>query len=207
MLFSPYKAVSDFESCISFYTGAPYVVAIDSCTSALFLSLLYKKVKNQTISIPKHTYPSVPNVIIHSGARVKFTESDEVLIGAYELGDTGVWDSALNFTADMYKPNSLMCLSFSGPYKHLKLTKGGAILTDDIEAYKWLKRSRYNGRNECSYMDDNFDMLGWNFYMTPELGSRGLLLMSEFVGEGYKKHNPPLQRKYPDLSKFEIFKQ
>ena len=28
-----------------------------------------------------------------------------------------------------------MCCSFTGPYKHFKLSKGGAILTDDCDAY------------------------------------------------------------------------
>jgi len=32
----------------------------------------------------------------------------------------------------------------------LKLGKGGAIQTDDFEAYKWLKRARYSGRKEVS---------------------------------------------------------
>ena len=54
-------------------------------------------------------------------------------------------------------------------YKHFKLSKGGAILTDDYDANLWFRRARYSGRRECSYHDDNFDMLGWNFYMMPEL--------------------------------------
>ena len=41
-------------------------------------------------------------------------------------------------------------------------------------------RARFSGRRECSYHDDNFDMLGWNFYMMPELSARGLLMMSQF---------------------------
>jgi dTDP-4-amino-4,6-dideoxygalactose transaminase len=98
-----------------------------------------------------------------------------------------------------------MCISFTGPYKHFKLSKGGAILTDDHEAYLWFKRARYSGRRECSYHDDNFDMLGWNFYMMPELAARGLLLMNQFYHGETPKINEDLEMPYPDLSKFEIY--
>jgi dTDP-4-amino-4,6-dideoxygalactose transaminase len=126
----------------------------------------------------------------------------------YQLKGSNVWDSALSFTADMYKPGSHICVSFTGPYKHLKLGKGGAIITDDYEAYKWFKRARYSGRNECSYHEDNLDMLGWNFYMMPELASRGLLLMNQFYKvDGMPKHNEDLELPYPDLSKFEVYKK
>jgi dTDP-4-amino-4,6-dideoxygalactose transaminase len=100
----------------------------------------------------------------------------------------------------MYIPGALMCLSFTGPYKTLKLGKGGAILTDNEEAYKWLKRARFSGRNECSYLEDTFDMLGWNFYMMPEIAARGLQLM-----DGMPLHNEPISHRYPDLSLWPIF--
>ena len=108
----------------------------------------------------------------------------------------------------MYKPNTHMCISFTGPYKHFKLSKGGAILTDSYDAHLWFKRARYSGRRECSYHDDNLDMLGWNFYMMPELAARGLLLMNQFYTvDGEPKQNPDLELPYPDLSKFKIYKQ
>jgi dTDP-4-amino-4,6-dideoxygalactose transaminase len=88
------------------------------------------------------------------------------------------------------------------------LGKGGAILTDNYDAYRWFKRARFSGRNECSYHEDDFNMLGWNFYMMPELATRGLLLMNQFYKiDGSPKHNEDLELLYPDLSKFEIYKQ
>jgi dTDP-4-amino-4,6-dideoxygalactose transaminase len=108
----------------------------------------------------------------------------------------------------MYIPKSHMCVSFTGPYKTLKLSKGGAILTDDYQAMLWFKRARFSGRRECSYHDDYFDMLGWNFYMMPELAARGLLMMSQFYNlNGTKKHNEDLELPYPDLSTYEIYKK
>lgn len=206
-----YDITNEFEQLLSNYTGAKYTIALDNMSNALFLALYYenhiKKNTSDTITIPNRTYPSVPCEIIHAGLKVNFEKvKGTTLKGAYQLKGSNVWDSALRFTADMYIPNSHMCISFTGPYKHFKLSKGGAILTDDYDAYLWFKRARYSGRRECSYHDDNFDMLGWNFYMMPELAARGVLLMNQFYNiDGSKKHNEDLELPYPDLSKFEVY--
>lgn len=204
-----YKVTEDFEQELSKYTGAPHVVTVDNQSNALFLSLMYENIKDKTISIPERTYPSVPCEIIHAGGKVKFLPvNGNTITGAYQLEPTKVWDSALRFTADMYIKNTHMCVSFTGPYKHFKLSKGGAILTDDYNAYLWFKRARYSGRRECSYHDDNFDMIGWNFYMMPELAARGLLLIKQFYNmDGTKKINEDLELPYPNLSKFKIYTQ
>ena len=204
-----HKITEDFESKLTDYTGAPFAVALDNCSNALFLSLYYENIKGKRIKIPSRTYPSVPCEIIHAGGEVEFESVENKTIkGPYQLKPTKVWDSALRFTHNMYIPDTHMCVSFTGPYKHLKLGKGGAILTDDYNAYLWFKRARFSGRRECSYHDDNFDMLGWNFYMMPEIAARGLLLMTQFYNiDGTFKHNDDLELPYPDLSKYPIYTQ
>jgi dTDP-4-amino-4,6-dideoxygalactose transaminase len=203
-----YQVTEDFEKALASYTGAPYVVTLDNASNALFLALKYENIEGKEITIPSRTYPSVPCEIIHAGGKVKFKPiRGKTIKGAYQLEGSNVWDSALTFTYNMYKPNTYMCISFTGPYKHFKLSKGGAILTDNYDAYLWFKRARYSGRRECSYFDDNFDMLGWNFYMMPELAARGLLLMDQFYDRntGLPKINEDLELPYPDLSKYEIY--
>ena len=213
-----YRNTEEFEQQLANYTGAKYVVTLDNMSNGLFLTLYYEKHINKSIignsiTIPNRTYPSVPCEIIHAGLKVKWDKkhpqvSKCKLTGAYQLKGSNIWDSALTFTADMYKPKTHMCVSFTGPYKHFKLSKGGAILTDNFKAYSWFKRARYSGRRECSYHDDNFDMLGWNFYMMPELAARGLLLMGQFYNDdGTKKEQKDLTLPYPDLSKFKIYTQ
>ena len=203
-----YKITEEFEEKLVDYTGAKYAVAVDNLSNALFLALIYEKIAGMLISIPSRTYPSVPCEIIHANGKVNFEPVTGTTIkGAYQLKPTKVWDSALRFTADMYTPNTHMCVSFTGPYKHLKLSKGGAILTDDYDAYQWFKRARFSGRRECSYHDDELDMLGWNFYMIPEIAARGLLMMAQFYNQdGTKIINDDLELPYPDLSKFKIYK-
>jgi dTDP-4-amino-4,6-dideoxygalactose transaminase len=207
-----YDITNEFEKRLSEYTGAPYVITVDNQSNGLFLALYYehyvnKSITSEYITIPSRTYPSVPCEIIHAGLKVKFKPvKGKTIKGAYQLEGSNVWDSALSFTSKMYKPSTHMCISFTGPYKHFKLSKGGAILTDNYDAFHWFRRARYSGRRECSYHDDHFDMLGWNFYMMPELAARGLLLMNQFYnGEGNPKHNEDLELPYPDLSKFEIY--
>ena len=216
-----HQITADFESKLCDYTGAPYAIALDNASNAIFLALYYElnvvhnhfnpiDFKPFTIHIPSLTYPSVPCEIIHAGAKVKFEETyTKTTKGAYQLCPTKVWDSALRFTSNMYQADTHMCLSFTGPYKHLKLGKGGAILTDNEHAYRWFKKARFSGRDECSYHEDNFDkfpVIGWNFYMMPEIAARGLLLIQQFYNQdGTPKHNKDLELPYPDLSKFKIY--
>jgi dTDP-4-amino-4,6-dideoxygalactose transaminase len=203
-----YRIIEEFEFLLAEYTGAPYAVAIDNCSNALFLALTFYGIEGIEIVIPARTYPSVPCEIIHAGGRVSFIPcGDSMTKGAYQLFPSRVWDSALRFTSKMYISDTFMCLSFTGAYKHLKLGKGGAILTDDKKAYEWFKRARFSGRRECSYHKDDFDMLGWNFYMLPEIAARGVSLMRQFYDlSGYPKDNPDIELPYPDLSKFKIYR-
>lgn len=204
---NPHEVTRQFEEAICKYTGSPYCVTVDNESNGLFLALTYDNIKGKEIGIPARTYMSVPCEVIHAGGKVKFYPIyGEKIKGAYLLRGSNVIDSALRFTADMYLPGFFMCCSFTGPYKHLNLGKGGCILTDNKEAYLWFKRARYSGRNATSYHIDNFTMTGWNFYMNPMIASLGLLNFSKFYNlDGSKKEMPDLELPYPDLSKFDCY--
>jgi dTDP-4-amino-4,6-dideoxygalactose transaminase len=210
---NPHKITEDFEAALCEYTGAPFAVAVDNQSNALFLCLWYEKNVLKTnverIGIPFNTYPSVPCEIIHAGFEVEWYDySPQQLKGGYWLGETTVVDSALRFTADMFQPTFKICLSFTGPHKHLKLGKGGAILHDDPIFDKWVRKARFSGRDAVSYHEDNFDdnpVIGWNFYMMPEIAAKGLHLMQGF-NTNPKKVNEDLSLPYPDLSKFDLWK-
>lgn len=197
---NPYKIVNMFEEEVAEYTGAPFAVAVDSCTNALFLSLMWVRIDGINVIIPKCTYLSVPMSIIHAGGHPVFW--DKAWSGIYQLAPTGVYDAAKRLTSNMYIPSTFMCLSFHIK-KLLPLGKGGMILTDNEEAVVWLKKARYEGRSEKSYKDDNIDMLGWNMYMTPQQAAHGLALM-----QNYPKHVDDLGENegYKDLTTNDIFK-
>ncbi len=206
---NPYKVVQLFEEEIADYTGAPYAISVDNCTNAIFLCLKYLKHKHSLentteITIPSKTYLSVPQSIIHAGFSPVFDTREETnnWKGIYQLNPLPVIDSAKRFTSNMYISGTFMCLSFHIK-KHLKIGKGGMILTDDPEAVNWFKKARYEGRSEKLYHEDDIDMLGWNMYMTPQQASHGLSLM-----QNYPIDVPDLGENngYRDLTEFTVFK-
>ena len=198
MAYNPYSVVDRFEKIIAKWSGAKYGVAVDSGTSAIFLSCVYKKVK--VVMIPKRTYPSVPCSIIHAGGNVMFTET--AWHGVYELKPYDIYDGALRFQPKMYE-GGLHCLSFHMK-KHLPIGRGGMILTNDKEAYEWLKKARFDGRSEVPLQDDDIDMLGWNCYMTPEQATRGIQLFSTIDQKGLEDLERDEQG-YQDLSKIKVY--
>lgn len=206
---SPFKVVEDLEQAISDYTGAPYVVAVNSCTMAILLACKwyhdkYERIglgaKPHTLSCPKRTYVSVPMSIKHAGFEVEFRDEDWT--GLYMLNPIPVYDSARYFSSGMYILGSMMCVSFHAT-KTLGDTQGGAILLNDEKAYEWLKRMRFDGRTQgVAPIADTFKEIGYHCYMSPDVAARLLHKLSVLP-----YHNEPLPNdNYPDLSTLEIFK-
>lgn len=224
---SPFQVVRDFEAALCEYTGAPYAVTVTSCTMALTLAVAWhlrdtwyadgervcfsdrEKMAAEfpKIEIPKRTYVSVPQAIIHAGGRPTFR--DENWVGAYQLEPLNVWDYARHFTSGMWldrlrvnHEGSMLCVSFHAS-KILGDTQGGAILHDNPEADAWLRRARFDGRTEVvAPKDDNFTQVAWHCYLSPDVAARLLHKLTVLP-----RHNDPLPNDdYPDLSQFEIFK-
>jgi len=204
---NPYQPVIDFENAIAEFTHAQYAVAVDSGSNAIFLSLLYMfkdltKYDPKVVTIPKHTYPSVPCAIIHAGGKVNF--SNEPWHGQYELQPYNILDSALHFQKGMYS-SGLQCLSFHIK-KRIAIGRGGMILTNDKKAADWLRKARFDGRDPIPLLEDDFTMLGWNMYMTPAQAALGLQIF-EMIKNKPLPDLPVEEQGYPDLSKFPIYRQ
>jgi dTDP-4-amino-4,6-dideoxygalactose transaminase len=77
-------------------------------------------------------------------------------------------------------------------------------MLDNEEIYEWLKKVRYEGRNEVPYKEDSIDLLGWNMYMTPQQAAHGLALM-----QNYPEHMPDLIEEggYRDLRDMPVFQR
>ena len=116
---SPHQVTRDFEAALCEYTGAPYAVAVNSCTMALTLAVAWHHRRFKpflspsgwiprrrlAIEIPKRTYVSVPMAIHHGGGAAVFRDED--WIGRYQLKPLPVWDSARHFTSGMYRSESI----------------------------------------------------------------------------------------------------
>lgn len=219
-----HQVTKDFERALCEYTGAPYAVAVNSCTMALLLAVTWhmrgigswlkeceKTIAeslpsdsanfrmNLKVEIPKRTYVSVPMSIVHAGAKPTFR--DESWSGAYQLKPLPVWDSARRFTSGMYR-SGFVCVSFHTS-KILSDTQGGAILHDDPAADIYFRKARFDGRTEgIAPKDDLFDTLGYHCYLSPDVAARLLWKLSVLP-----KHNKDLPNSdYPDLSLCPLFK-
>ena len=198
-----FEVVKTFEKKVAKYTGAPFVVAVNSCTNALFLCLMWHKFTRRlpdVIEIPKRTYVSIPMQIIISGAKIRFR--DENWNGRYQLAPLPIWDAAREFHANMYDSGNFVCTSHHWS-KILGIQQGGCILHDSKEADEWFRRARFDGRTEgVPPAKDKFKHVGWHMYMSPEIAAEGLVRIDLL-----KQNNPPLPKDdYPDLSEMELFK-
>lgn len=202
----PYEVTRRFERALCDYTGAPYAVAVNSCTAALLLALKwFTWTPNGTrmqvrASIPRRTYVSVPCAMKLASVTVMFR--DEQWRGAYQLKPLPVWDCARRFTSGMYVPSQFQCVSFSAS-KILSAEQGGAILHDNAEADAWFRRMRFDGRTEgVDAMHDTFDLIGMHCIMLPSVAAQLLVKLYHLP-----KHNEDLpEREYPDLSQHPAFK-
>ena len=168
-----FKALFDFESALADYTGAPYAVVTDGCTHALELCFRYDCVR-QT-SFTAYTYLSVPMLMHHLG--IQFELTDETWQGEYQFANTRIWDSARRLEPGMYRSGQFQCLSF-GWTKPLQLGKVGAILLDDVRAYKKFSRQRSDGRDlNIPWTEETDLILGYHYCPTLELCAKGLDLL------------------------------
>lgn len=171
----PRDVIDIFENKVAEFAGAKYAVSVDCCTNGLFLCLKYLNASGN-VEIPKHTYQSVPMCIHHAGCVPVFRH--EQWSGMYQLKPFPLWDAATRWHSGMYKGGLHVC-SFQIK-KLIPIGRGGIILTDDEEAYAWLRKARYDGRDlSVSQWEDDTDICGWHMYMTPEDAARGIILMDQ----------------------------
>lgn len=200
-----YAVVELFEQRIAAFTGAPFAVATDSCTSALTLCCDYLRVDE--VTLPAHTYCSVPMAVIHARGRVRFVERE--WSGVYQLEPYPVWDCAKRLRAGMFRelppdPSNwrYACLSLHIK-KSLPVGRGGVILTDNPQAAEWFRIARRDGRTDtngraCAVI------IGRNCYLTPEQAARGLMLFDVMPAGGFPDQDE--LGGYPDLREMPAFK-
>ena len=211
MRHNPFDIVQHFEETVADYCDSTYAVATDSCTSAIFLCCEYMKTMDASyqlptgfreIVIPSLTYISPALSIMHSGHKVVLDKKANDWSGIYQLKPYPIYDAAKRLTSKMYLPGTMMCLSFHIK-KHLKLGKGGMILTDNLEARDWFRKASYEGRSRDKgiYVDEIY-FPGWNMYMAPQTAANGLAMM-----QNYPLEVPDLPNHYRDLTTFNVFRQ
>jgi len=190
---NPFELVHEFERQVAKYTGSPFATATDSCSHAIFLSSIYCKKNHNEVTIPKNTYISIPMQLIHAGYKLNFVDKDWK--GYYYIEPTPIIDAAPRFTENMYIPGTYTCVSFQF-HKILSTNRGGMILTDDEDFYKWSQSAVHDGRNMgVPYNVDNISILGYHMFMPPETAETGLAKLqilpkyNEDVAGSYTYHD------------------
>ena len=193
-----FNVVLEFERKIADFFGAPYAVATDCCTHAVELCMRYKN--TSSMSIPKHTYLSIPMTAIKLSK--SFSWKDSRWSEYYYLTD-GIYDAAVLWKANSYVKDSYMCISFQHK-KHLKLGRGGMILCQNKSDYKQLKTMSYDGRdlNISPWPTQNVSNVGYHYYMTPETAQLGLEKLPYAINT---KAVIGTYIDYPDISKMSVF--
>jgi len=193
-----FQIVTEFEKRLARFFGSHYAVAVDCCTHGLELCLRYTEATS--ISVPKHTYISIPFLASKLGIELHW--KDKEWSDYYHLTDKVV-DAAVLWKENSYIPETLMCISFQFQ-KHLSLGRGGVILTDNKEASDEIKKMSYDGRQpDIPWREQNVSSIGYHYYMTPETAALGLEKLSKAIS------TLPKQWKindWPDLTKMEVFK-
>lgn len=196
----PWDIVKIFEKKVAKFSGSKFAISCDCCSHGIFLVLKYLKAKKK-ITIPKNTYISVPMQILHAGCSVNFKKIK--WSGCYRLDPYPVWDFAGMWARNMFN-GEFNILSFQIK-KKIPIGRGGMILTNNLKAYNWLCKARYDSRDlNNHYLKNNYNSLGWHYYMTPEDAARGILLMDMISTETKDLFT---NESYGDISKFKIFKK
>ena len=190
--------VTEFENKIAKFFGAPYAVAVDSCTHGLELCL--RLTEAEQVYCPKRTYLSVP--MLANKLNIPLQWNDWEWSNWYTVA-LHIADAAVMWGPNTYKNGGFMCISFQHQ-KHLSLGRGGMILCDNKEAALKLKKMSYDGRLPgIPWREQNIDIMGYHYYMTPETAQLGLDKLQAAID------TPPriwTVEDWPDLTQMEIFK-
>lgn len=175
--------VFKFEKALADYVGAKHVVAVDSCTSAIFLTLKWhlRQGGNRAVIIPSMTVPLVACAAIEAGMYIAFDDRTEWVGRYYTLAGTQTIDSAHELRRNQYRrmleeegQTDLMKLCFSFyPTKTIGSADGGAIATNDDAFAEWARIISTYGRNQAKHYANSWDY--------------------DVVDVGYKRHYTNLQ--------------
>ena len=197
-----FQTVKKFEEEVAKFFGAPYAVAVDSCTHGIELALRYTGEKK--INVPKRTYLSVPMLANKMGLELDWNNTEWQDYYTLNYGDTPIIDAAVLWKKDGYIPGTIMSLSFQFQ-KHLSLGRGGMILCDNTVIAQELKKMSYDGRTpDTPWRDQNISSFGYHYYMTPETAQLGLDKLEDAINTEPRQW---VYEDWPDLTKMDVFKK
>jgi dTDP-4-amino-4,6-dideoxygalactose transaminase len=193
-----FQLVQEFEKEIAKFFGSPFAIAVDSCTHGIELALRYTGAKK--ISVPKHTYISIP--FLANKLNIELEWKEEEWLDYYYLTNN-IIDAAVLWKENSYIPNTMMGVSFQYQ-KHLSLGRGGVLLLDnEIDAIE-IKKMSYDGRLPViPWREQNISTIGYHYYMTPETARNGLEKLPDAIKTQPRQW---VVSDWPDLTEMKVFK-
>lgn len=156
------KVTFEFEEEFAKYIGAPYCIAVSSCTAAMFLvleGLKHFKKKMPKVIIPSYTFTATAAVFAQTGVDFEFADIDPKTFlmqktkslsvpvhfsGLYnDQPNTLFEDSAHRIVKNSFSGN-ITCFSFYA-VKNMTTGEGGMIATDNEDLADWLRKARLHG--------------------------------------------------------------
>lgn len=163
------EKTEEFEQKFAEYVGAHYAVFLNSCTSALFLSLKALDIgEGDKIAVPSFTFTATAESIVHAGAKLYFVDIDLHNFCLNRKGDEStkiknylpvhlmgnrstfskaiIYDSAHRIEKDDIKENdfALWCYSFYAT-KNMTTIQGGMVATNNKIYADWIRKARDHG--------------------------------------------------------------
>lgn len=195
--------VKEFETKFAEYVGAKHAVFLNSCTSALFLSLKWEQKKKgfiaNTVYVPSLTFCATVNEIVNAGMIPVFGDVDRdtlclepngeeygMALPVHLIGNQAFTDYPYPVVEDSahriikgqcFGSKNSVCFSFYATKNISTGGEGGMICTNDDDAYIWFQQARHHGISKG----------GWDRYK--EGGSWRYDI--EFVG--WKANSPDMQ--------------
>lgn len=160
-----------FEKEFAAYVKAKHALAVNSCTSALFLSLKALGIgPGDEVIVPSFTFAATANVAVHCGAKVVFadvtpsgfvldpksvekriTKKTRAIIPVHYSGNLAVTsypipviEDSAHLISKNYRSKNIICYSFYAT-KNITTGEGGMITTDDEQIADWLIKARLHG--------------------------------------------------------------
>lgn len=161
----------DFENEFARFVKAKHAIAVNSCTSALFLSLKVLNIKKgDEVIVPSFTFAASANVIVHCGAKPifadirpedfnidpksvaeKMTKKTKLIMPVHYAGrlaqtdfPTLVVEDSAHRIIKNHNSKNFVCYSFYAT-KNITTGEGGMITTENDNMAKWLQKARLHG--------------------------------------------------------------
>lgn len=198
--------VKEFEERFAEYVGAKHAVAVNSCTSALFLALKRLNSLETYVFVPSLTFSASASTIVHADFVPSFVDVDDDLVArkftnqplmAVDLTgiDVGIdsertiHDCAHRVDREMCKNKfGTFCFSFY-PTKNLASAEGGMICTNDDKDAEWFRLARSHGQTKSNYdryavggsnhWEYSIEFPGWKMNMTDIQAAIGLVQLEK----------------------------